>query len=156
MKKYINETLIGGVHGVAWYHTFYQKNPGQMSDYNNKILGVVHIRQHRVANNSCPNPERAKELNTTCASEFGFIYQRSFGERWHPGTYYFIEYRRLEHFWHYRRSGPMILGKLLILFLQQFQLYLVEYENETFIANYSGLSLYLVFNKIFSLLLGFY
>lgn len=114
MIEYINETVIPAVHTNVWYHKYFVNDPGQLIDYNNKILGIVRIRQHRMPNNSCSNKAMAEKLHTTCVQEFGYgshMKKNIFQEGWQTPAYYEIEFNRLEAFWMFNNSGSSTTGE---------------------------------------------
>lgn len=85
-----------------------------MADYNNKLLGIVRIRQHRMPENSCPNRDLASEMDTTCVSEFNskeYLYKKDFREGWQSPVFYEIEFNRVEDFWWYGSGGTPITGE---------------------------------------------
>ncbi|XP_063916332.1 uncharacterized protein LOC135132240 isoform X2 [Zophobas morio] len=110
--QYINGTLIPTLHAHQWYGKFVVQEPGTMTDFHNKFLGVVRLRQRRVELHPC---EDTSIVNQSCRSEFGFS-QESY-------VYFGPEYNdlaRLAHVWNYstaREAGLSVyVGKFGIYY----------------------------------------
>lgn len=104
--------MIPTVQSIAWYHTWFVNDPGQMVDYNNKILGIIRIRQHRHERHTCPRDDLAKMLNMTCVPEFSYnrYLTEDFEEYWRPSMVQ-VEYSRTSVFWKFGKDGQTVTGK---------------------------------------------
>lgn len=109
---YVNETVIPALQAVQWYHTYFVHDPGQTIDYNNKILGVARLRQHRMARNTCPFVSFARSRNMSCVAEFspyGYL-TGAFEDFWRKKMAQ-VEYNRLIDFWKFKRDGQIVTGR---------------------------------------------
>lgn len=119
---------------MAWYYPYFVNDPGQVVDYNNKFLGIVRIRQHRMPNNSCPRADLANKLHQTCVNEFAYtkyIYKKKFQEGWDSPPFVEIDYERVKDFWIYRSSGMAVTGEFPFLadkYLNIFSIYSGMYK----------------------------
>lgn len=97
---------------MKWYHTWFVKDPGQTIDYNNKILGIVRIRQHRLEKETCSRVHLAKILNMSCVPEFSHkrYIREDFEEYWQKGVVQ-VEYSRVADFWKFGEDGQTVTGK---------------------------------------------
>ncbi|KAF5284732.1 hypothetical protein FQR65_LT13434 [Abscondita terminalis] len=110
LYRYLNETFIKFLHPVNWYGSWNVLQPGLLSDFTSKILGVARIRQKRVCKNCCIVPWFFHNFTFNCTPEYtpGSSVSDSFREFWEPMKY--VAVPRLANAWKYTYDGMGAFG----------------------------------------------
>ncbi|KAK4887834.1 hypothetical protein RN001_004105 [Aquatica leii] len=99
--EYLNDTLIDIMHSINWYGSWNALQPGLLSDYSSKILGVGRIRQQRVCKECCTVPKYFQNFSFKCMPEYSWLsnVKDEFMEFWNPVE--FVAVPRLATAWKY-------------------------------------------------------
>lgn len=88
---YLTKTLIPVMHPVNWYGDWKARESGATMDYVTRLLGIVQLRQLRVAAGTCQLPKQMSFLNLTCFPSYSidvdgdfdtFMYMDRMSDAW--------------------------------------------------------------------------
>ncbi|XP_044253194.1 uncharacterized protein LOC123004143 [Tribolium madens] len=103
--RYLNMTFAPTLHLQQWYSKYVVDAPGTMSDFCNKFLGVVRLRQKRVIKYQCKVPSYLKFAQTnSCRSEFWYSMES------HTNFSYLAQFRPI---WNY--TIPELAGITVVV-----------------------------------------
>ncbi|KAF5277850.1 hypothetical protein FQA39_LY06002 [Lamprigera yunnana] len=110
--EYINNTFIQKIHSITWYGSWNSLEPGLITDFSSKILGVARIRQHRVCTNCCKVPKLFRNLEcrpefSTSDSDIG-----EYMEYWKQGNHTAVP--RLADAWTYQYDAMKTFGHFML------------------------------------------